>query len=69
MKPTMTGRHSLEIRVLDRVVVHKEFESKPGNAIHVFKNRFKHFTAETFNYYFEINYILILNGARQFDFR
>lgn len=30
VKPTMTGRHALEIRVLDRVVVHKNFESKPG---------------------------------------
>lgn len=30
VKPTMTGRHALEIRVLDRVVVYKEFESKPG---------------------------------------
>ncbi|XP_052683351.1 uncharacterized protein LOC128163738 [Crassostrea angulata] len=29
VKPTMTGRHSLEIRILYRVVVHKEFESKP----------------------------------------
>lgn len=30
VKPTMTGRHALEIRVLDRVVVSKAFESKPG---------------------------------------
>lgn len=26
----MTERHALEIRVLDRVVVHKEIDSKPG---------------------------------------
>lgn len=30
VKPIMTGRHALEIRILDRVVVHKEFESKSG---------------------------------------
>lgn len=30
MKPAMTGRHALEIRILERVVVSKEFESKPG---------------------------------------
>uniref|UniRef100_A0A8W8M7M2 Uncharacterized protein n=1 Tax=Magallana gigas TaxID=29159 RepID=A0A8W8M7M2_MAGGI len=29
MKPAMTGRHALEIRILERVVVSKEFESKP----------------------------------------
>lgn len=29
-KPAMTGKHALEIRVLDRVVVYKEIESKPG---------------------------------------
>lgn len=34
VKPTMTGRHSLEIRVLDRVVVSKDFESKPGKCFH-----------------------------------
>ena len=33
VKPCMTGRHSLDIIVLDRVIVHKEFESKPGKAI------------------------------------
>lgn len=30
VKPAMTGRHALDIRILDRVVVSKEFESKPG---------------------------------------
>lgn len=35
VKPTMTGRHSLEIRVLDRVVVSKDFESKPGKCIFI----------------------------------
>lgn len=34
VRPTMTGRHSLEIRVLDRVVVSKDFESKPGKYFH-----------------------------------
>ncbi|XP_065929818.1 uncharacterized protein [Magallana gigas] len=29
VKPAMTGRHVLDIRILDRVVVSKEFESKP----------------------------------------
>lgn len=29
-KPAMTGKHTLEIRVLDRGVVYKEIESKPG---------------------------------------
>lgn len=29
-KSAMTGKHTLEIRVLDRVVVYKEIESKPG---------------------------------------
>lgn len=29
-KPAMTGKHALEIRVLNRVVVYKEIESKPG---------------------------------------
>lgn len=32
VKPSGTGRHTLEIKVLDRVVVSKEFECKPGNA-------------------------------------
>lgn len=39
VKPAMTGRHALEIRILDRVVVSKEFESKPGkcslNVLHI----------------------------------
>ncbi|XP_078320191.1 tripartite motif-containing protein 2-like [Crassostrea virginica] len=30
VKPCMTGRHSLDFIVLDRVIVHKEFESKPA---------------------------------------
>lgn len=30
VKPAMTGRHALEMRILDRVVVSKAFESKPG---------------------------------------
>jgi hypothetical protein len=30
VKPTVTGRHTLEVRVLDRVVVSKAFECKPG---------------------------------------
>lgn len=30
VRPTMTGRHVLEIRVLDKVVLSKNFESKPG---------------------------------------
>lgn len=37
VKPAMTGRHVLDIRILDRVVVSKEFESKPGKcSINVF---------------------------------
>lgn len=64
MKLIMMGRYFLEIKVLDRVVVYKEFESKLGNVIYVFKNCFKYFIVEIFNYYFEINYILILNGVR-----
>lgn len=39
VKPAMAGRHALEIRILDRVVVSKEFESKPGkcsiNVLHI----------------------------------
>lgn len=38
VKPIMTGKHSLEIRILDRVVVSKDFESKPGKCS-VFKCR------------------------------
>lgn len=30
VKPVLTGRHILEIRILGRVVFHKTFESKPG---------------------------------------
>lgn len=30
LEASMTERHALEIRVLDRVVVHKEIDSKPG---------------------------------------
>lgn len=51
MKPTTTGRHALEIRVLERVVVSKDFESKPGNTTYVFRNSFKLFTPETLTYY------------------
>lgn len=37
VKPAMTGRHVLDIRILDRVVVSKEFESTPGKcSINVF---------------------------------
>lgn len=55
VKPTMTGRHSLEIRILDRVVVHKEFESKPGKcSVNVFT-------------YMVYRHLLILQRSIQFN--
>lgn len=30
VKPIMTGRHALVIKLLDRVILQKDFEIKPG---------------------------------------
>lgn len=30
VKPTMTGRHALLIRILDRLILQMDFESTPG---------------------------------------
>lgn len=30
VKPTMTGRHALLVRILDRLILRMDFESTPG---------------------------------------